>query len=74
MDLWQKSTKLWFINLLGLILLLLKMVGIPTFFGYFTIFCITLWQLTFTAIIISSGILVILISGLGVWLEDREKK
>lgn len=71
MDFMQNNPSTWFVNLFGLILLFLKLVGVSLSIGYFLIICIIFWQITIIAAIVGVILFGIIISGIIVWFEDR---
>lgn len=73
MAFWQKSNKFWAINVLGLMLLLIKLIFNTIPLGYFLIFCLMLWQITFVIIMIGCIAFWVIISGIVVWIEDRKQ-
>ncbi len=69
----RKSINLWYINILGLMLLFLKVVGVFIPIGYFLIFSIIMWQITLITTLSLIIILCLIAGGIAIWLEEREK-
>lgn len=73
MDFMQNNPKIWFINLFGLMLLFLKLVGVSLSIGYFLIVCIIFWQITIVTLIVGVILLGLIVAGIIVWFDDRRK-
>lgn len=56
------NNKMLFINILGILLLLLKLLGVQVLIGYLFIFTMILWQVAFI-IFVLIGIFLLLITG-----------
>jgi len=68
---WFAQEKLLLISVVGLLLLIVKMIGIAVPIGYFFIFSIILWPISLVVIVLLGIVLVVLTAATHLWYTEK---